>query len=321
MVQKNAMIAELDPQSLKDRIDDQVADLRTKENDVKKKVIDQELDMENLRQSLRVAKANYDKAQFDSKASEIRTELDRELLRLAVEEAEAAHKEIQQEVQFKTVSQKAEMRITEISLKLEKERVDRSSSDLEKFILRTPMDGMVVILSMPRPGGDQVTYAVGDRLNPGTTFARVIDRSSMQVEGFINQAESSLFRVGQEAVIRLDAYPGATYKGRVYSIGALAAATGRSQYYVRGIPIQVQIENADKLVIPDLSGSADVLISREVNVVIVPSSAVKMENGAAYLQVSNGQRIEKRKVTLGGSNGIQVAVLEGLNEGESVVLN
>jgi multidrug efflux pump subunit AcrA (membrane-fusion protein) len=166
-----------------------------------------------------------------------------------------------------------------------------------------------------------VTYAVGDRLTPGTTFARVIDQKTMQIEGVINQAESSFFRVGQGAIVRLDAYPGVIYRGKVHSIGALAAATGRSQYYIRAIPIRIQIENPDKLVIPDLSGSADILLDREDGALIVPSSAVQTEHGKSYIQVRAGQGVEKREVIVGATNGTQTSIREGLKEGEAVVVN
>ena len=314
-------VAEFDSQNLRDHIDDTAAGLRDRQNDVKKKVIDQALDMENLHQSLRVAKASLDKVRLDAKATEIRTEVDKELLRLAVEEAEAAYKEIEQELQHKVAAQTADMRITQINLKLQQDHLGRHANDVGKFVVKTPMAGMFVIQSQHRHGGDQVYYAVGDRINPGTTFGRVIDQSSMQIEGIINQAESSLFRVGQEAIIRLDAYPGRTYKGRVYSIGALAAATGRSQYYVRGIPIRIQIESPDKLVIPDLSGSAEILLDREAGALMVPLSAVATEGGKSFVQVRKGQALEKREVILGQSNGIQTTIRAGVNEGESVVVN
>jgi multidrug efflux pump subunit AcrA (membrane-fusion protein) len=158
-------------------------------------------------------------------------------------------------------------------------------------------------------------------LTPGTTFARVIDQKTMQIVGVINQAESSAFRVGQEAVVRLDAYPDVTYKGKVHSIGALAAATGRSQYYIRAIPITIQIENPDKLVIPDLSGSAEILLEQEDDALIVPASAVQTENGKSYVQVKSGEGVEKREVILGASSGTQVSIREGLKEGEAVVIN
>ena len=85
----------------------------------------------------------------------------------------------------------------------------------------------------------------------------------MQVEGSVNQAESSEFRVGQVAKIKFDAFPGMEFNGKVYSIGALAAGGLRSaSAYIRNVPIRVKIEGSDPRLIPDLSASADVVIEK-----------------------------------------------------------
>lgn len=320
-VKKGEVVAEIDPQSLQDHIDDTVAGLRDKENDVKKKQIQQELDMENLRQSLRVAKASLDKARLDFKAQEVRTVVDQELLKLAVEEAEAAYKQISGEVALREQSQKADMRMTQISRDLEIRHVQRHERDLTKYVIRAPIDGMVVIESMNRPGGDRVQLAVGDRVMPGMPFMKVVDTSRMLVDGTVNQSESNLFRLGQSANINLDAFPGAKYTGKIDSIGALAVG-GRSQnYYIRTLPVRVVMSSSDQRVIPDLSASADVLLEKAEKVLMVPLAAVSEEKDQKFVQVRTPKGFERRTVKTGLSDGVKVAVLEGLKQGEQVLIN
>lgn len=323
MVRKGDIVAELDAQNLKDRIDDEVAELREAENNLKKRKFEQELDMENLRQSLRVAKAELDKAQLDAKASEIRTAVDQELLKLAVEEAAAKYKELQANVAFTEASQRADYRNLEISYQIQKMRVDRYTADLEKFVFRAPMDGMVVMLTQNRPGSrEEVQIQEGDSIAPGQPFMRIVDSSSMQVEATINQAESSHFRIGQEALVGLDAYPGSRYEAKVYSIGALASRAGfREQYYLRTVPINVKIEKPDKRMIPDLSASADVLLGRVENVLLAPLAAVRKEGGETFVYVRGKKGFEKRPVSTGMTDGVHVAVLDGLKEGEEIRVN
>ncbi|MBI5282311.1 MAG: efflux RND transporter periplasmic adaptor subunit [Candidatus Solibacter usitatus] len=318
MVKKGDVIAEFDPQSMRDHQDDTIAGLRDKENDVKKKVVQNELDMENLQQTLRVAKSNLDKANLDFKAAEIRTEIDRELLKLAVDEAEATYKELLTDLPREKESQTADLKITEISKRMEDMHVERHGEDLKRLVLHSPMDGMVVLQTTFRPGGDQVMLSVGDRVGPGQPIMKVIDSASMQVEGQINQSETSTFRIGMPADIGLDAFPGARFAGKVYAMGALAVSPGRQQYYIRNIPVRVQIANPDKRVIPDLSASADVLLGRQENVVTVPAAAVRQEGGKDVVEVKTQNDFEKRPVKVGLGNGAQVAILEGLREGETV---
>ena len=321
-VRKGDVIAEFDPQSTKDHLDDTIAGYNDKLNDVKKKKVQLELDMENLRQSLLRARSSVEKARLDLKTLPVRTAVDMELLKLALDESEATYKELLAEEKIRIESQKADMRITEISRILEEQHVDRHREDISRLSVGAPAGGMVVILEMHRHGGDQVTYAVGDRLSPGTLFMRIADRSTMQLEGTINQSEVNLFRLGQEANVRLDAYPDAVYKGKVTSIGALATAPGRgANYYLRSIPIKVQILNPDNRILPDLSASAEVLVDKTEEVLLAPSGAVRQEDGQTFVYVKSGENIEKRTVTIGPAQGAQVALTSGVSEGDVLVLN
>jgi len=320
-VKAGDVVAEIDPQSAQDHIDDTVAGLRDKENDVKKKQIQQELDMENLRQSLRVAKATLDKAKLDFSAQEVRTVVDQELLKLAVDEAEASYKQIGSEVALREASQKADMRITSIARDLEIAHVKRHEVDIVRYVIRAPIDGMIVIETMNRPGGDRVQVAPGDRVFPGQPFMKIVDTSAMLVNATVNQTESNLFRLGQNATVNLDAFPEARFTGKIDSIGALATG-GRSQnFYIRTLPVRVVMTSTDSRVIPDLSASADVLLNRAEGVLTVPLTAVSAEKDQQFVEVKTAKGFEKRAIKTGLSDGVKVAVLEGLKQGEQVRLN
>jgi HlyD family secretion protein len=190
-----------------------------------------------------------------------------------------------------------------------------------KYIIHAPIDGMVVIESMNRPGGDRVQVAIGDRVMPGMPFMRVVDTSKMLIDATVNQSESNLFRLGQSASINLDAFPEAKYKGKLDSIGALAVG-GRSQnYYIRTLPVRVVMDSTDGRVIPDLSASADVLLQKAEKVLTVPLTAVSEEKDQKIVQVRTAKGFEKRVVKTGLSDGVKVAVLEGLKQGDQVLIN
>jgi HlyD family secretion protein len=322
VVKQGDLIAEFDPQSIKDHLDDTIAGYNDKLNDLKKKKVQLELDMENLRQSLLKARSSVEKARLDLKTLPVRTTIDMELLKLALDESEATYRELQAEEKIRVESQKADMRITEISRILEEQHVERHREDLSRLTMTAPAGGMIVIQTMHRHGGDQVTFAVGDRLSPGTLFMRIADRGTMQVEGTVNQAEIVHFRIGQEAIVRLDAYPDAAYKGKVIAIGALATAPGRTaNYYLRSVPIQVQILDPDQRVLPDLSASAEILVDTAEDVLLVPAGAVKQEDGQTFVYVKSGESVEKRLVTMGPAQGAQVALTSGVSEGDVLVIN
>jgi hypothetical protein len=150
---------------------------------------------------------------------------------------------------------------------------------------------------------------------------QVVDQRSMQVEGLINQAEYSQFRIGQPAKIRLDAYPDAVFDGRVYAIGSMATAPGRQGAWLRTIPLRVQIDNQDPRILPDLTASAEVIVDQVEDALLVPAAALIEENGQTFVQVQKGDTVERRAVTGARIHGSRAALLDGVSEGEVVVLD
>jgi multidrug efflux pump subunit AcrA (membrane-fusion protein) len=101
----------------------------------------------------------------------------------------------------------------------------------------------------------------GDLVSPGQQIMRVVDTSKMQLEARVSQADSSFLRVGQTARIGLDAFPELQFEGRVASIGALAVKGMWDTYYIRNVPVRLEIIGNDPRLIPDLSAWAEIRIS------------------------------------------------------------
>jgi HlyD family secretion protein len=191
---------------------------------------------------------------------------------------------------------------------------------MERLALRAPFDGMVVVKDTHRPDGSRVALAKGDDIRPGQPVLHVVDPGSMEVLAQVNQTEVMRFKPGQEAAISLDGFPGAGYRGTVVSIGWLAQPPGRQQFSVRTVPVRIRLHDADDRVLPDLSAAADVLVERLESALIVPASAVRQESGKPYVVVANGSGEEKRDVTVGPVQGNETAILDGLAEGEILLL-
>jgi multidrug efflux pump subunit AcrA (membrane-fusion protein) len=320
-VKKGDLLAQIDAQSARDHIDDEADTVHQSENDVKKRMAEQSVEWESVQQTLRVTKAELDKATKEAQASEVRTVVDQELLKLSVEEYQARYKEAGADLPFKKESFRAELRILEITnIRLAK-RMEKHLIDIKKYLITTPMTGLAVAQSIFR-GGDMAQIEEGDQVYPGQLVAKVVDLTSMQVEGTVNQAESEQFRLGQPAKITLDAFPGLEFKGKVYSIGALAVGGRVQNYYIRAIPVRVTIEGSHPMLIPDLSAAAQVVVgSSEPNATLVALGAVTVEGEKTYAFVKTAETFEKREIRLGLRNGTHAVVLAGLSAGDELRLN
>jgi HlyD family secretion protein len=182
------------------------------------------------------------------------------------------------------------------------------------------MDGLVVMQQLFR-GGEMAQLEQGDQVFPGQAIMKIVNTASMQLEAQVNQAESSHFRIGQRARIRVDAFPDVELEGKITSIGALAAGGWRNSFYIRNVPVKLDIIGTDKRLIPDLSASAGVFLDRVDQAVIAPRAAVKREGDQTIAYVKKGGSFERRPVELGLQNYTHVAIQSGLASGEEVRLN
>lgn len=318
-VKKGDLLVQIDAQASMDHIEDVKDTVESAEADIKKRRAEQFIDMETLVQSLRVAEAEWKKAKLDYAGSEMRTSIDRELLKIAEDEAEARYKELHADVAQKEASQKAEIRILEITRERHIRHLRRHDDDVNRYAIRSPMDGLAVVQTTFR-GGDLQAIQQGDQVTPGQILIRVVDIDRMLVEATVNQAESGSFRVGQETRIRLDAFPGLQFSGKIFSIGAMAVGGWRQGFYIRTVPVSIRIQGADPRLIPDLSASVDVLMDRADRQRQVPLTALFREGGQWVAFVRRGAGFEKRAVTVGLQNGTHAAVTEGLQDDDEVAL-
>jgi multidrug efflux pump subunit AcrA (membrane-fusion protein) len=318
-VQAGDLVAQFDPQFLRDRTDDQRDTVSQNVNDLKRRQAEQAVQMEDLLQTLRVSKANLEKAQLDYQAAEVRTEVERELLKLAVDEAQARYRQQEKDLAFRRESQRAELKTLELTGEMQKRRLDRLNFNLERYTIRAPMPGLVVLQTTFR-GGESTPVAIGDQVGSGQLLMKIVDPSSMLVEATVNQAEASVLRVGQEARVGFDAFAGLELKGKVSSLGALAVSGFLQSPYIRNIPVRIKLEQLDPRVIPDLSAYADVVLKRSEPGPRVPVAAIEEKNGQSFVLVKSGESWERRPVTVGVRSNVYARIESGLKTGEVVKL-
>jgi multidrug efflux pump subunit AcrA (membrane-fusion protein) len=316
-VKKGDIIAQIDAQSAEDHIEDVTDTVKQAGNDIHKREAEHLVEMGQLELALKANKATLDKMLLELKAAEVRTTIDQELIKLAVDEAEAEYKRSLDDIGQKKLAHAADIKILGITEERHKRHLDRHLTDLRRFTIRAPMDGLAVYTTIWR-GSEMGQVQEGDQVNPGQGFMKIVDSASMQVEGTANQAEITSIRVGQPAIIELDAFPGTKYTGKVHTIGALAAGGWRQSFFIRTVPVKVLIDNSDSRVIPDLSASANVVVDRAENAIVAPLSAIKSKDGKDYVAVRSGEAFEEREVQLGLRNDTHAAVLGGLSVGEVV---
>lgn len=320
VVKRGDVLARIDGQSLQDHIDDVKDTVEAAVADVRKRKAELEIDWKNLEQTVLVAKADLDKARLEASAAEVRTEVERQLLQLSYEEAQARYKQLQSDFENTKKLQAADLAILNFTLERHKRHLGRHESDINRFIITASMDGLAVLQSV-WGGSSMRTIEQGDQVTPGQPFMKVVNPASMMLDARINQAESDDFRLGQTAEIRLDAFPGMVMQAKVFSIGAIATSTSRQNPFIRSIPVRLVIDGSDPRLIPDLSGSADVVLDKVENTLIVPRQSVYDQDGKSFVDVKTAQGFQAREVKVGVSNDTHASILSGLQESEVIRLS
>ena len=207
MVHAGDEVAQLDTEDIRVQLDDLQDNIDQAQLDMERLKAQLTLDWLRLEQTVRSEKAGLDRATLDFKAAEVKTPIERELLKLSVAEANASYKQMELSLPLKKVSQQASLRSAELRLQRLQNRYEMLVNDLKNYTFSAPLDGLVVLQTFERPGGSSAQYQVGDSVNPGRVFMKIVDPASMQLEARASQSEAGQIRVGQTATVTLDAYP------------------------------------------------------------------------------------------------------------------
>ena len=318
-VKSGDVVAEFDPQSQLQRLDDYKDSAVQQENTVKKMLANLAAVKEAHDQSVRSAKADWDKAVLDLKTADVRSAIDAEKFKLTVEEDTAKYKQLVAEASLVDESQRAQIRSSQLNRDQSKIEVARADANVKKMSVKAPMDGIVVMQSIVR-NGEFGQIREGDQVAAGQPFVSIVDPTSMVLNATVNQVDAEKLRLGMKSVIHMDAYPDIELPGALVGIGAMAKASTFRARFVGEIPIRIKLEKTDSRVIPDLTGSAEIILNSERNTMIAPLSAVFAEEGGSYVFVQGPEGWIKKKVELGLPSFTMVAIRSGLQKGDVVAL-
>ena len=316
-VKKDQVVAEFDRQYMLTRLDDYKATVTQTEASMRRQTADLAVTRKAKEQQLLAAKGAYEKAKYDMKTIPVLSALDIERTKLALEETEAKYKQIETELKFLATSEKAQLRISELTLEQTRGELKRSQANVDRLLVKAPIDGLTVMQTTWR-SGDMGQVQQGDQLYPGQGFMSIVDPRSMIVNATVNQADAEKLRIGLKARVRFDAYPDLELTARVYSVGGIPRSSGARGDWVKEIPVRLKLDQMDDRALPDLSVAADVVIDSAESSVVVPASSVFEDGGKPYVLVQAAQGWKRREVERGLSNFTHVAIKSGLQAGERV---
>lgn len=268
-------------------------------------------------------------------AGQVVAEIDRETLAAAVREARAIVQEARVERDQAAVEltrrvnlfqrgvesqdaldrDRAAHGAAEARLQRAQATLERLEQELAYATITAPIDGLVLRREL-NPGAAVASVA---SVTGGTVLMTIADTSQMHLLGTVDENEIAQVRVGMDARIRTDAYPGRVFPGRVRKIASL----GDRKENVTSFKVEVTVlEGIDQLW-PRMSGDADIVAEVRDGILIVPETALLYDGNKVLVEVverASGPRLVRQAVRTGIFNADKVEIVEGLAEGDEVKL-
>ncbi|ADW20900.1 MULTISPECIES: efflux RND transporter periplasmic adaptor subunit [Thermus] len=325
-VKVGEVLAELDPDPFRRAWESARADLQRAEASLANARAQGESSLASLQAGVKNAEVAYANAQASLETARRNLEATRLLYqaggtsRQALWDAETAYANAQRALENARASLEAQrealrlrqaqlqedLRAQEAALSQARLALAEAQANLEKTRVRAPFAG--VVLSVSANPGAQV--------GPGTPLLTLGNLSAYALVLEVDETEIAKVRVGQRVDVTLEGLPGETFQGRVEAISPQGQV-------VNNIPVfKVTVRLPyDPRLRPGMSADGEIVVEEARSVLVIPKRAVERVRGRAYVNVllPDGST-DTVRVVLGPEDARMVAVLEGLKEGDQVVL-
>ncbi|NCB05178.1 MAG: HlyD family efflux transporter periplasmic adaptor subunit [Clostridia bacterium] len=152
-----------------------------------------------------------------------------------------------------------------------------------------------------------------DQLQPGSPIARIVDYDTLEVSVDVDEYDVDALSLGKEGEVYINAID-KTVPGRVSEISRSATVTGGVSYYA----VKLEI-GADESIRSGMSADVNVLKDQALSAVSLPVKALSYdEYNKPFVLVKENDKMVTRAVTLGVSDGLNVQILSGVSQGESI---
>ena len=184
-----------------------------------------------------------------------------------------------------------------------KARVDEAESRTAKTVIRAPFSGILGLRQI----------SPGAYVKAGSDIVRLENVSSIKVDFRIPENYLSKIRPNQEIAVKLDAYPGEAFTGRVYAVEPVVDERTRT------IAMRARIPNKGFKLKPGMFVRVAVTLDSRPNAVIVPEQAIWPQGKDSFVYRVVEGKAALTKVEIGNRSPGSVEILKGLAANDVVI--
>ncbi len=187
--------------------------------------------------------------------------------------------------------------------------------------ITSPIDGVIAGKMLER----------GDMAAPQIPLCRVLGVDRLKVDIRLVESDVAKVHVGQDVVLRVDAHPGRPFHGKVTRVLPYMDPATRTN------GVEITLDNApdpktgQRALKPGMFGKAEIVVAERKGVIVAPEPALLLDNDVLAKQkpgeiirkamvIDNEGVARQRIVRCGARKGTLFQVLEGLSEGDRIVI-
>jgi len=195
--------------------------------------------------------------------------------------------------------------------------VENKQAAYDDCFIYAPFDGTIATL----------TANVGEP--SGSSIGTLITKNKLATIT-LNEVDIAKIKLGQKTTLTLDAVPNITLTGKVAEIDSIGTVSQGVVTYV----VKINLDTGDNLIKPGMSVSATIITDMAIDVIAVPSGAVKNKNGVTYVEVFDSPLVvdttgaqgslsttlpKQVEIGVGLADDTKTQVTSGLKEGDIIV--
>lgn len=202
------------------------------------------------------------------------------------------------------------------NLEVVRDGVSKTNASASSTLIRSTVTGL--ILDIPVKEGNSVILA--NTFNDGTTIATVANMNDLIFRGNIDETEVGRLTTGMTMKITIGALQDLKFDARLEYISPKATdQNGANQFEIKAA---VNLPTSSEQIRSGYSANAEIVLAEARGVLSVPESAIEFSGNDTFVYVVKGsgkeKTYERRKVTTGLSDGINIEIRSGLKKGETV---
>lgn len=323
-IREGEIVVQFDESTQEDLLVERETEVRQVDKEIEQAEAQHAITDERNEMQIMQATYNLERAELESSKQEILAEIEAEKAKIDVVIARGELTKTQTNAEASDMSQGADMdRLVERRSKALRD-LSLTRGYLGSMVLRAPREGVVHIMPNNRAQGSFGTarppFQEGDTVWTGAAIAEIPDLSSLRVEFRVDEVDRGRVAEGQETRIRIDAVPDALLEGAVSWLSPIATLVFNRLPPEKNFPAYSGIDSIDDRLRPGMSATVEIVVQRISDVLVIPSKASTQIDGKPTVFVQDGTGYRPTPIEVSATNGSEIVVASGLEEGDVIAL-